>query len=429
MKEIDYKFSTPLLMPCTFEQFRCDLQNILIDVMGYWGEDDLIPLKSQVSPLDVCDELYITNDYFCNKGALCIREYKYFNFTAKRFCISEYHPELFLALAAMTDSTYGIPGEYWTYIGDPTTNFKVGSIYKSARSLDEYKAFIADNACEIGFGCHNLKYFRKAEMNEIIEHFGFSLDGLEIKRKVDYSKGYVVIAHSKREGEIVSSHIKNQPQQFTCKWNFVIYDPNNSRSIICDIIPKNYQHFPKLTFQEFEEKILKLKKIEKTEKIEDMSKTNKSEISGYKVPYDIAQWDLKKDLVLSKEKLHLSSCGKYYKYPNNYSSYNYSPYNIPVEIVHSWEIVCNEYKTIEIGAIPFELTIHNGRCHHKYDDITDFVKRLMENFQYHKKEFTFSGFSCVIDDIVFKKTGCQETTTTLSEWINVYQEMINSENA
>jgi hypothetical protein len=94
------------------------------------------------------------------------------------YCIDHYNPELFLALAAMTDKEDGNVGEYWkfidtTYKGD---NFTIGKIYKQHKStIDTCGAFIDDKGGCNGFfanaGGSNKSDFVKATKEEIIAHF------------------------------------------------------------------------------------------------------------------------------------------------------------------------------------------------------------------------------------------------------------------
>jgi hypothetical protein len=93
------------------------------------------------------------------------------------YCIDHYNPELFLALAAMTDKEDGNVGEYWkfidtVYMGD---NFTIGKIYKQHKStINTHSAFIDNKGDYNGFfdsSGGNKSCFIKATKEEIIAYF------------------------------------------------------------------------------------------------------------------------------------------------------------------------------------------------------------------------------------------------------------------
>jgi hypothetical protein len=144
-------------------------------------ENDLKPLLTQMGKHDNTwggwiEHPYVTATSRNNK----IGNYRGVDYP--EYYIDHYNPELFLALAAMTDSEEGNIGEYWkfidtVYMGD---NFTRGKIYKQHEStIDTYGAFI-DNSGDInGLSTSmrgNKSCFVKATKEEIIAHFSKTVD-------------------------------------------------------------------------------------------------------------------------------------------------------------------------------------------------------------------------------------------------------------
>ena len=159
------KYTSDVTMKVTKEQFENDLKPSLIQMgkhdntWGGWIEHPYVAATSR-------------NNKIGNYRGVDYPEY----------CIDHYNPELFLALAAMTDKEDGNVGEYWkfidtVYMGD---NFTRGKIYKQHEStIDTYGAFI-DNSGDInGLSTSmrgNKSCFVKATKEEIIAHFSKTVD-------------------------------------------------------------------------------------------------------------------------------------------------------------------------------------------------------------------------------------------------------------
>ena len=156
-------FTTPIVMLTTEEQFRKDLE-IPLKEMGYkWM--GIYDIKNSINTRW---KYLCTNYSDIDTGIGCI------NYTDSRYFIEDYNPELFLALAAMTDSQYGVKGEYWKFTGIflSEENFTTNKLYKANRSLNNTGAFIGDNNNLNGYwGVNNLKFFVKATKEELIKHF------------------------------------------------------------------------------------------------------------------------------------------------------------------------------------------------------------------------------------------------------------------
>lgn len=155
------KFIQPVSMRCTQEQYDKDLKQPLLE-MGY-QEGDL------TRPFDWCDTLY-TNYNGCI-GLLGITSCKNGNDLNRHF-IDHYNPQLFLALAAMTDSPDGIKGEWWKYVGKSGYVFTSGRLYKQiTKSINFECAFVNDKDASDGWHPNNHKKFTKPTKDEIIQFF------------------------------------------------------------------------------------------------------------------------------------------------------------------------------------------------------------------------------------------------------------------
>lgn len=153
------KFITPVSMQVTEEQYNQDLKKPL-EEMGY-KEVTVSHIKNNRDCL--CTNVNEINNYaeFLNHA------YKH---RLKRYAIEEYNPELFLALAAMTEGIEPIVGEY--IIGTKDSKrcaSKKGVIYKvlqlDTTTSEVYR--IGPNKLDVT----STVYSRKATKEEIINHF------------------------------------------------------------------------------------------------------------------------------------------------------------------------------------------------------------------------------------------------------------------
>lgn len=160
------KFITAVSMSCTQEQYERDLRKPLLE-MGYEGsqfdrfENFPILVNNLGKVLGRVSNVEIESKEECG-----------------RYFIDHYNPELYLALAAMTNEPFGIVGEWWTCIKDVTMNgvgevkYNQGKLYKCSRN-----DCITDNSGDI-YHCwpswptktKRFKHFRKATKEEIINH-------------------------------------------------------------------------------------------------------------------------------------------------------------------------------------------------------------------------------------------------------------------
>lgn len=155
-------FETSLSMGVTINQYRTTLQQPLKE-MGYSITD--------VTTMDGTDSYpYLrTNN---NNGNLWFSSV-HSGSGGNDYFINDYNPELYLALAAMTNQTYGIKGEWWVFIRTPYSymDWTFGKLYQACYEVNIMYAFEDNQGVRGGFSCDPLTYFRKATKEEIINHF------------------------------------------------------------------------------------------------------------------------------------------------------------------------------------------------------------------------------------------------------------------
>ena len=140
---MNYKFIQPVSMRVTEEQYQRDLREPLLK-MGYeevritdWDEAPILATNYE-------DTEYILS----NVGEESKDNYD-------RYFIPDYNPELFLAIAAMTDSISPIAGEWIVYTD----------------SMAEMLGLRARQLYRVGKLNTNTRYMRKATLQELIEKF------------------------------------------------------------------------------------------------------------------------------------------------------------------------------------------------------------------------------------------------------------------
>jgi hypothetical protein len=156
------KFTQPVSMKCSEEQYKRDLKKALLS-MGYKeyclthnGHGDEIIATNISGSHNIVSDIY-----FEDKN----RHGRYF--------IEEYNPQLFLALAGMTDSETGNVGEWWKRSSIPSEGkFTRYKIYKQLEpNYQEFCAFLNDRNTPDGHFGDNDKHFVKATKEEIITEF------------------------------------------------------------------------------------------------------------------------------------------------------------------------------------------------------------------------------------------------------------------
>lgn len=151
-------FIQPVSMNVTAEQYQEDLRKRLLE-MGY--------KEVTLSVFDTHPTLVTNytknNQLFSNLSEERAKD-------NNRYFIDHYNPELFLAIAAMTEYTTGGIGQWWMCT-EETISFKKGKLYKQIRqSIFDSFCLIDEKKDRNGLG-ENLRYFRKATLGEIVNHF------------------------------------------------------------------------------------------------------------------------------------------------------------------------------------------------------------------------------------------------------------------
>ena len=67
----------------------------------------------------------------------------------------------------------------------------------------------------------------------------------------------------------------------------------------------------------------------------------------------------------------------------------------------------------------FELIVKDGRCFHKQEDITNYLRDVQEFARRLPTKFGNYDFKLDIDSIKINKTGCESKETLLSQWLNI----------
>lgn len=158
------KFNTPVSMRVTKEQFEKDLLDPL-KRMGYkvYGIADfsLFPL--------------LATTFIDYNGKLTnISDTEFDGCSFNSHFIYQYNPDLFLALAAMTDEEFGVAGEWWMCTLGMTglTKGKLyQSVYRDPHPDNGPFAFTDDHGRVVGFSEGAIQRFRKATKEELIAHF------------------------------------------------------------------------------------------------------------------------------------------------------------------------------------------------------------------------------------------------------------------
>jgi hypothetical protein len=148
------------------------------------------------------------------------------------------------------------------------------------------------------------------------------------------------------------------------------------------------------------------------DKLNKEKMSDNKKIIGYKAPYDMLNGNIKEnDIIKPKDDLK-NKPGVWYDARRGISD---SHFTIPFEIVYRWEPVY-ESKEVTVSMGEFNLTVKPNGIFHKNEDITTFVKELVECYT---KPFLVN-YGASIKDITFSRTGCESSETKLTDWINVW---------
>ena len=106
-----------------------------------------------------------------------------------RILLPPNHFDLLLAIAAMTDKEDGIKGEWWKCTSNKFPSFTKNKLYQQkteGKTEGKYgHIYLIVKVDDKGSNTNGLNYsnFEKATLPEILDHFGYYLDGQEVKEK------------------------------------------------------------------------------------------------------------------------------------------------------------------------------------------------------------------------------------------------------
>lgn len=242
-----WQFTTPIAMKCTEEQFN-GIKDRLVE-MGYIFYGITFGEKYR----------YLSSNFAKDKR--CITDLaigsKYFK-ECSPIIFQSFNPDLFLALAAMTDKEDGIKGECFKCVDIDDTTF--GSLYiKTKENFSEMFRLDEKELVETGFDCASSSEFRKATAQEIIEHFE--------KKEFVLPYAYMVCVSSKEEylsvleyartkGEFKEDFNDLTPNAFPYyigmekngSWSY-----NNRYISACDGVKLTFDQFKKYVLKETEQ--------------------------------------------------------------------------------------------------------------------------------------------------------------------------------
>lgn len=173
-------FITPVSMVCTQEQYKRDLRSPLLE-MGYSERCD----NFDNYPLLVnnCDDyLGLISD-----SSMCLRD------ALSRHFIDHYNPELFLALAAMTDDSKGISEEYRKLVTS------MGNDFIKVKDFSNIQITLAISG--------EYSTIRKATKEELIKHFNKN----KLMEKIDLREylcsGNIVTFNNGEKGVVIETQV------------------------------------------------------------------------------------------------------------------------------------------------------------------------------------------------------------------------------
>lgn len=321
---MDYKFITPVGMQVTKKQFETDLKQQLV-ALGYnlsiVGNFNSFP--------------YLKTNFGLQENNIDISQHNIMSDNG--YFIDHYNPELFLALAAMTDNPDGIKGEWWKCV-EGEISYTKDKLYCQRQNKPDRWNNLATTFDNYNSTTNGLSYkcFVKATKEEIIKHLsqrsttttsGTSSRDKKIKEatligyrliKPEYAKAACTIAGYKSFGESIRN-------------GEIIHTNTHAR-------------------------------------IEDFGKLDKAKV--------LDKW--------------------------------FEPVYKPLEAI--WRMG---------GENGFDLIIRDKKVYHKNEDITRFVEKITGLETSYKEE----GYTILVKDVIFEKTGCENKETRLSEWIKLANEI------
>jgi hypothetical protein len=157
---MSFKFLVPVSMKIpSYEAFLSDLHQQLVS-MGYEISQDF----KNVEKYKDYPYLFLTTNYenYHNRISATFANQKNILF------LENYNPDLFLAIAAMSEQEQGVLGEYWMLCSEQQSNGVVEVICKSAAFTSIGTPMFDIENTSMFF---NIKSKRKATLEEILEYF------------------------------------------------------------------------------------------------------------------------------------------------------------------------------------------------------------------------------------------------------------------
>jgi len=158
-----------IVMKCSIDQFKNDLREKLKE-LGF-REHLITYYLEEHSSEDLFIYLNLETKRYSDFSSIP----NLLEYTNESLKFDKYNKELLLAIVSMSEEELGIKGEYWKYIHTSDEGFTNDKLYRASDHLNEKKVFIDDNGDKNGFNKtnnnQNTKYFVKATIEEIVEHF------------------------------------------------------------------------------------------------------------------------------------------------------------------------------------------------------------------------------------------------------------------
>lgn len=348
------KFIKRVYMKVTKEQFEKDLKE---------------PLQNLGYKIKGCTD-FESFPYLVNRGE------EIYNVTesgVKREGATEANnPELFLALAAMTDGLDWVVGEY--LITTEAMDHDANKIFKC-------KSLSGSNFA-IGWAENGSMNYIKATVQELINHFTPS------KKIIGYKCPHDLFAGNIKKGSIFSIY---SPHKL-----YMYYPENASRGVPTEIVH---------TWEPVYEEGFKIGDYIFDEEYGVCQITGVHSMKNGVVRYDRTPW----------------SSGKA-SYDTSF--YSDSVLGERVRLATPQEIENSREEVFDMGH--FKLTLKGGKVFHQQEDITTFVKDLVEETNnYMNRLFTLGDkfYSAYPNEITFNKTGCEHSQTEFSDWRKIYDKL------
>lgn len=206
--------------------------------------------------------------------------------------------------------------------------------------------------------------------------------------------------------------------------HYCINEKNNTEQGWMYFAPERKEGYTEITFEQFKKYVLKQDDMEK-------------KIIGYKLNGKVDRQTVNRflgesvpmcgDILLSGKTKHI----------NEMTSEEKSVYFTTGHIGGSLVKKCKEAGVLDLWFEPvyepekpkeeiismgnFSLKVTKEGIFHKTENITEFVKTLTVKFDNRENyAYQFGNYTVKIKEVIFSKTGCESSETTLSQWLKVW---------